>query len=64
MSIKSQLKKPKKQNKTSLIQARVSIKEHQEIITKAIMYANGKQGEFVRMACLGYRPITKIEKSK
>ena len=63
MSQKALKKVSKKHNKTSLIQARVTIKEHQEIITKAIMYANGKQGEFIRMACLGFRPITKIEKT-
>ena len=57
-------KKFKKQNKTGLVQARVTIKEHQEIITKAIMYAGGKQGEYVRMACLGFRPITKVDKSR
>lgn len=48
--------------KLSLIQTRVNNKQLQEIVTKAHLYAEGNMSEYVRLACLNYRPIRKVER--
>lgn len=51
-------------SKRSLIQSRVDTKELQTIVTKAVMFANGNVSEWVRMASLNYKPITKSKVEK
>lgn len=60
-------KKQKNQNpysKRGLIQARVDTKEMQVIVTKATMFSGGNVSDWVREACLNYKPITKVKAGK
>jgi uncharacterized protein (DUF1778 family) len=45
--------------KRGLIQARVNNDDMREIVTKAQMYTKGNVSDFVRLAALNYRPLTK-----
>jgi hypothetical protein len=55
-------KKVKKKARNCLLQARCNHDEQREIHTKAVMYAKGEMSEFVRMACLNYRPLRRVAK--
>jgi len=55
-------KRSTKKRRESLIQARVNVDELREIITKAHIYAYGEMSEFVRMACLEFRPLKRVSK--
>ena len=54
----------KKVLKQSLIQARLDVKEHQEVISKSLIYTKGNVSDFVRLACLSYRPLKRSEGKK
>ncbi len=57
------MKKPTKTNlRHGLIQARVTIKEQQEILTKAQVYSGGDVSKYVRLACLEYKPLKRVQK--
>lgn len=62
MAKKVKEEKRKPYVKTGLLQARVNPKDFQEIITKSFLYAGGNMSDYVRMACLYYRPIKKVER--
>lgn len=49
--------KPPRYVRQGLIQSRVNNEELREILTKAELYAKGNMSDYVRMACLGFRPI-------
>jgi len=51
-------------NKCTIIQARVDFNELQEITTKAHIYSKGQMSEYIRLACLNYRPIKKVKVGK
>lgn len=54
------MKNLKKQNpyaKRTIIQARVDNEDMQIITTKAFAYCEGNMGEFIRRACLEYKPL-------
>jgi len=60
-------KQVKKQNpaiRSGLVQSRVNVNEMQEIVTKAHMYSNGNLSNYVRLACLNFRPIKKVKVGK
>lgn len=50
----------KKNLRNGRINTRVSIKEHQEILTKAQVYCDGDISKFMRMAALEYRPLKRV----
>ncbi len=55
-------KKTNAWTKKGLVQARVNNEEFREILTKAQVYSKGKLSDYVRMACLNYRPLKKVAK--
>lgn len=55
-------KKPVRYVRGGLIQSRVNVDEFREILTKAQVYAKGNMSDFVRMACLAYRPLKRENK--
>jgi hypothetical protein len=55
-------KKNTRKRRESLIQARVNIDELREILTKAHIYTYGEISEFIRMACLEFRPLKRVGK--
>lgn len=60
-------KPEKKQNpyaRRGLIQARVNNDEMQVILEKALVHTKGEISDFVRLACLNYKPLTKKAISK
>lgn len=57
-------KKIKPYVRRGLIQARINAEEMQEIMTKAHLYSKGNISNYVRLACLGYRPIKKVRIGK
>lgn len=48
--------------KKNLIQARVDNEDLQIIFTKAQVYCGGDISQFVRMACLNFRPLKRKAK--
>jgi hypothetical protein len=56
--------KPKKYLRTHRLEVRVDQTEMQEIIAKSHLYARGSVSDFVRLACLNYRPIKKVKVGK
>jgi hypothetical protein len=54
-------KKIKPYIKRGLIQARVTNAEMVEVVNKATIYAGGNLSEYVRIACLKYRPLNKTK---
>lgn len=58
-----QQKKSNPYTKRTVIQARVDNDELRQIVEKAIMYCDGELSEFIRLACLSYRPLKKVVKN-
>jgi hypothetical protein len=52
----------KKWSKPLRVQARVNVKEMQEILAKAHLYTLGNVSDYARKAMLEYKPIKKVEK--
>lgn len=61
---KVQTKPQNPYSKRGLIQARVDTKEMQVIVTKATMFSGGIISDWVREACVNYKPITKTKVGK
>ena len=55
-------KKVKPYTRRGLIQARVSVSDMQEIITKSLLYTKGNVSEYIRLAAINYRPTKKAGK--
>ena len=56
--------KDKKYNRGIILHVRVDQTEMHEINTKSHLYARGSVSDFVRLACLNYRPIKKVKVGK